>query len=202
LMVIFHIVAGRAVNRSLAWVMGKRLGDAHGSIATNFDDHGFLLSFAARTAPSLDRLRECFHPQGWTADLRAALESTETLGRKFRPIAETAQLLERRHLKRPTNRKASSWNGSLLYQTFLKYEPDHPLVREAVREVLEDELDAVRAQAEAARIHECPWEAIDLDKPSPFSLTMFAAFNREVLMAQDPDKALDELVEDLYAEWA
>ncbi len=201
-LILFHVVAGRAVNRSLAWVAGRRLGASAGSVVSNFDDHGFLLSIAARHSPPEAELRECFAPPGWTADLRAALEGTETLGRKFRPIAETGQLLERRHLRGPANRKASSWNGSLLYQTFLKHEPDHPLVREAVREVLEDELDAERAAAEAARIHACRWEVFTLPKASPFSLTMFAAFNREVLLAQDPDKALDELVEEMYEEWA
>jgi ATP-dependent Lhr-like helicase len=202
MLTIFHVVAGRAVNRSLAWVVGRRLGDRFGSVVSNFDDHGFLLSLAARKAPGEDVLRPCFAPQGWLADLRAALESTETIGRKFRPVAETGQLLERRTLKGPATRRMSSWNGSLLYETFLKHEPDHPLVREAVREVIEDELDAGRAAAEAARIFEAPWEVVELDRPSPFSLTMFAAFNREVLTAQDPDRALDELVEELYGAWA
>jgi ATP-dependent Lhr-like helicase len=202
LLTIFHIVAGRAVNRSLAWVAGRRLGDRFGSVVSNFDDHGFLLSFAAKKSPDTTVLRGCFDPDGWSRDLRAALETTETLGRKFRPVAETGQLLERRTLRGPATRKMSSWNGSLLYETFLKHQPDHPLVREAVREVIEDELDSERAEAEAARIFESSWETFDLDRPSPFSLTMFAAFNREVLTAQDPDRALDELVEELYGSWA
>jgi ATP-dependent Lhr-like helicase len=202
LLTIFHIVAGRAVNRSLAWVAGRRLGDRFGSVVSNFDDHGFLISLAARSSPDEAVWRECFAPEGWPADLRAALEATETLGRKFRPVAETGQLLERRTLKGPATRRMSSWNGSLLYETFLKHEPDHPLVREAVREAIEDELDADRAAAEAARVFGSPWEVIELDRPSPFSLTMFAAFNREVLTAQDPDRALDELVEELYGTWA
>lgn len=201
LLTVFHVVAGRAVNSSLAWVVGRRLGDRFGSVVSNFDDHGFLISLSARKAPGENVLRNCFAPSEWRADLRAALESTETLGRKFRPVAETGQLLERRTLKGPATRRMSSWNGSLLYETFLKHEPDHPLVREAVREVIEDELDSDRAASEAARMFEAPWEIIELDRPSPFSLTMFAAFNREVLIAQDPDRALDELVEELYRAW-
>ncbi len=202
LLAIFHVVAGRAVNRSLAWVAGRRLGDRFGSVVSNFDDHGFVLSFSAKHAPCEEVLRACFLPANWLVDLRAALEATETLGRKFRPVAETGQLLQRRTVSGGPGRRMSTWNGSLLYQTFLKYEPDHPLVREAVREVLEDELDADRAAAEAARIFESPWEIVELDKPSPFSLTMMSTFNREVLTAQDPDKALDEAVEDWYQQWA
>jgi ATP-dependent Lhr-like helicase len=87
----------------------------------------------------------------------------------------------------------------LLYKTFLEHEPEHPLLREAVRETLEDELDADSAEREAARIHAAEWETFDLDKPSPFAIPLFASFNREVLLAQDPDKALDDIVEALYA---
>ena len=202
LLVIFHIVAGRAVNRSLAWVISHRLGPGFGSVVSNFDDHGLLLSFSAKSAPDIARLRECFHPDGWQQDLRAALQATETLGRKFRPIAETGQLLERRTTKGPAGKRHSSWNGSLLYQTFLKHEPAHPLVREAVREVIEDELDAERAAAESERIYHEPCEVIDLERASPFALPMFSMFNREVLLKQDPDKALDELVAELYDGWS
>ena len=40
-----------------------------------------------------------------------------------------------------------------------------------------------------------------LPRPSPFALPLFAAFNRETLVAQDPDKALEELVAGLYGAW-
>ena len=83
----------------------------------------------------------------------------------------------------------------------LEHEPDHPLVREAVREVLEDQCDAPRAFEEAARIYETPLEIYDLPRPSPFGLPLFAAFSREVLVAPDPDRALDDLVAALYGEW-
>jgi len=199
---LFHTIAGRGVNRALAWVAGSRLGsDDGGSVVANFDDHAFQLSFRAASAPGLEQLRAAFQPEGFHDDLRQALEKTETLGHKFRPIAETAQLLARRTLKETTARK-SSWNATLLYQTLLQHEPGHPLLREAVRDVMEDELECDRAAVEAGRLFEIPWEVVDLDKPSPFALPLFAAFNRETLLAQDPDKAFHELVEDLYDQWA
>jgi ATP-dependent Lhr-like helicase len=205
LLLIFHVIAGRGVNRSLAWVTGSRLaatfGERGGSVVANFDDHAFLLSIDARHTPTEAALRAAFAPEGFLADLNDALRKTETLGRKFRPIAETAQLLARRTTKGPAQKRSASWSGALLYQTFQQYEPEHPLLREAVREVLMDELDAEAAHAEAARIHAAPWETFRLETPSPFSLPLFAEFNREVLLAQDPDRALDDLVEALYDQW-
>jgi ATP-dependent helicase Lhr and Lhr-like helicase len=97
--------------------------------------------------------------------------------------------------------KAASWNGSLLYKTFLEHEPDHPLVKEAIRTVLEDECDGNRAHREAKRIVQTPFEVYDLPRPSPLALPLFSAFNRETLLAQDPDRALDDLVNRLFEEW-
>jgi ATP-dependent helicase Lhr and Lhr-like helicase len=200
-LLIFHTIAGRAVNRSLAWVAGRRLGEAAGSVGSNFDDHAFLLSLHARAACDEPALRAAFDPQRFELDLQRALEDTATLDRRFRPIAEIGQLLARRTWQGATNRRTSSWNGSLLFQTFKRHEPDHPLLRETVREMMEDELDSAAAAREAARIHTAQWEIFDLDKPSPFALPLFAFFNREIVLAQDPDRALAEAVERWYGEW-
>jgi ATP-dependent Lhr-like helicase len=200
-LVLVHVVAGRAVNRSLAWVAAARLGNRQGGVVANFDDHSFLLSLDSRKDLHAQRLHETFNPNGWMEDLRAALTTTETLGAMFRRIAEIGQLLPRRTLRGDVSARAATWNGSLLYKTLLEHEPNHPLVREAVREVLEDQCDAPRALEEAARIYNSPFELYELPRPSPFALPLFTAFNREVLVAPDPDRALDDLVAALYDEW-
>ena len=200
LLLHFHVVAGRAVNRSLAWVVAHRtLPEA--SVAANFDDQGFLITVDPRRAPDSEAIRAAFNPAGFREDLRRVLETTETLGRRFRPVAEIGQLLPRRTLRGETSRKTASWSGSLLYKTLLTYEPDHPLVRECVRGVIEDECDAAGAESEAARLHVTPIEMFDLPRPSPFALSLYASFNRETLMSEDPDRALDELVASLYSDW-
>lgn len=202
LLYLFHVVAGRGVNRSLIWTVSHRLAEEFGSIVGNFDDHSFLLSFGAKRAPDPTRLRQAFAAPGFVADLEQALAKTELLGAKFRPICETGQLLPRRNAGLPGSQKrAASWSGRLLFETFRRYEPEHPLLREAVREVLEDDLDAPAAAREAERIARVDWEVKDLERPSPFAIPLFAAFNRETLVAQDPDKALDELVDSLYEQW-
>jgi ATP-dependent helicase Lhr and Lhr-like helicase len=200
-LMLVHVVAGRAVNRSLAWVTGARLAGSR-SVVANFDDHGFLLSLDARTEITPEKLRSAFSPQNWMEDLRRTLTTTDSLGRMFRRIAEIGQLLPRRTLRGNVSVRMASWNGDLLYKTLLEYEPDHPLVREAVREVLEDQCDAPRALEESRRIFESPIELYNLPRPSPFALPLFSAFNREVLMASDPDRALDDLVNSIYEGWA
>jgi len=204
-LLLFHVVAGRAINRALAWAAGQRYARWRGlsaSVVANFDDHAFLISVDRRKEASVDIMREWFNPNGWREDLAAALAATETLGRKFRNVAEIGQLLPKRTLHGNVNPRSASWTGSLLYSTLLKHEPDHPLLREAQREVLEDQLDATNAERESARIYEAPWEVIRLPRPSPFALPLFSSFHAEVLMTQNPDAALDEIVNRLYDEWA
>ena len=200
LTLIFHVVAGRAVNRSLAWVAARRLGGGS-SVVANFNDHAFLLSVSGKLEFTESELKEAFRPLGWRRDLLTALESTETLGRDFRPVAETGQLIPRRTFRGATAKKSASWNAVLLYTTLLKHEPEHPLVREAVREVLQEQMDAERAQREAVRIFEAPWEIYSLPRPSPFGLAVYAAFSRDVLVRQDAEQALDEYAEELYDQW-
>lgn len=205
LILLFHSVAGRAVNRSLAWVVGHRFAisqERPPSVVANFDDHGFVLSVDARHEPSLPQLREWFNPRGWAADLATVLKSTDTLGRKFRNVAEIGQLLPKRTVQGAVSPKSSAWSGSLLYATLMRHEPEHPLLREAVREVMEDQLDVERAGRQAANIHTREWEVFDLPRPSPFSLPLFAFFHREVLLAKDPDRALEDAVDSMYNEWA
>jgi ATP-dependent helicase Lhr and Lhr-like helicase len=199
-LLLVHILAGRAVNRSLAWVAAARLGGS-GSVAANFDDHSFLLSLDGRTEITAESLHRAFSPEGWMETLEQALSGTESLGRSFRQIAEIGQLLPRRTLRGNVGARMSSWNGDLLYKTLHEYEPDHPLVREAVREVLQDQCDAPAAFREAQRIYQSPLEFYELPRPSPFALPLFAAFNREVLMAADPDRALDDFVNAIYEDW-
>lgn len=200
MLLLVHVVAGRAVNRSLAWVAGARLSKGE-SVVANFDDHSFLLSLDSRVKIDPAILRDAFNPSNFAEDLRTTLSTTETLGTSFRHIAEIGQLLPRRTTRGNVSARAATWNGSLLYKTLLEHEPDHPLVREAVREVMEDQCDVHRALEEAARIHQTPIEIYDLPRPSPFGLPLFAAFNREVLVAADPDRALDDLVAAIYEKW-
>ena len=200
MLLLVHVVAGRAVNRSLAWVAGARLTKG-GSVMANFDDHSFLLSLDSRVIADAEILHELFNPESFVEDLRTVLSTTETLGTSFRHIAEIGQLLPRRTMNGNVSARAATWNGSLLYKTLLEHEPEHPLVREAVREVMEDQCDVHRACDEAARIYETPLEVYDLPRPSPFALPLFAAFNREVLVAADPERALDDLVASIYGEW-
>jgi ATP-dependent Lhr-like helicase len=194
--IMVHCLAGRAVNQSLAWVGAHRLAQGE-SVVSNSDDHGHLLVLSNKIDVSEPALRRAYHPDNFLNDLEAVLKTTDTLGRRFRAVAETGQLVKRRG----SGQRFQAWNGALIYQTLLTYEPDHLLVKETVRETLGDMLDAPNALRHARHIFETKWEIFEQPRPSPFALPLFAAFNREVLLAQDPGKAFDEFAASIYEEW-
>src|SRR4051794_19948226 len=169
MLLLVHVVAGRAVNRSLAWVAGSRLSKGE-SVVANFDDHSFLLSLDSRIDVDERALRASFNPVHFADDLRQTLSTTETLGTSFRHIAEIGQLLPRRTTRGNVTAKAATWNASLLYKTLLEHEPEHPLLKEAVREVMEDQCDVYQALEEAERIYQTPICVYNLPRPSPFGL--------------------------------
>lgn len=195
-LLMVHCVAGRAVNQSLAWVAAHRLARGE-SVVSNSDDHGHLLVLNHKIDVSESALRQAYNPAGFLADLETVLKTTDTLGRRFRTVAETGQLVKRRG----SGQRFQAWNGALIYQTLLTYEPNHLLVKETVREVLGDMLDAPNALRHAEHIFHEKWEIFEHPRPSPFALPLFAAFNREVLLAQDPGKAFDEFAASIYEEW-
>jgi ATP-dependent Lhr-like helicase len=194
--IMVHCLAGRAVNQSLAWVAAHRLAQGE-SVVSNSDDHGHLLVLSNKIDVSEPALRRAYNPDNFLSDLEAVLKTTDTLGRRFRAVAETGQLVKRRG----SGQRFQAWNGALIYQTLLTYEPDHLLVKETVRETLGDMLDAPNALRHARHIFETKWEIFEQPRPSPFALPLFAAFNREVLLAQDPGKAFDEFAASIYEEW-
>jgi len=195
-LLMVHCVAGRAVNQSLAWVAAHRLAKGE-SVISNSDDHGHLLVLNNKIDVSEPTLRQAYNPVNFLADLEQVLKTTDTLGRRFRAVAETGQLVK----KRSSGKRFQAWNGSLIYQTLLTYEPDHLLVKETVREVMGDMLDAPNALRQAQHIFNEKWEIYEHPRPSPFALPLFAAFNREVLLAQDPSKAFDEFAAAIYEQW-
>ena len=168
----------------------------------NHDDHAFSSQsatrmFRRRNGCALHSIRRIF-----VRTYRLTLERTETLGRRFRPVAEIGQLIPKRTYRGPTPAKSSSWNGSLLYSTLRQYEPEHPLVRENIRGVMRDMMDVDRAAQESARIFRTRLGRCSICRGRRrLRLPLFAAFSRETLLAQDPDKALDELVASLYDQW-
>jgi ATP-dependent Lhr-like helicase len=145
---VFHTGAGRRVNETLARVAGARLYRRlriNSTLTT--DDNGFLVALPRRKQVQDAVWASLLHPDGFDDDLLAGLRSGWLLRQQFRYVANTGLLVLRRAGGQSIRGGALRWNASKIFDRLWEADPDFPLVRETVRVVTRELLDAPGARA-------------------------------------------------------
>jgi ATP-dependent Lhr-like helicase len=143
---------GRSVNEGLGHLLAYRLArNAPNTVAVSANDHGFEC-LAVAEFPEDSAIAAAFSPEGLDVDVAASLNYPEMAKRAFREIARIAGLV---HTGVPGERKNArhlQMSASLLFDVFRNYDPGHPLLREAYREVNRSQLELPRLRALLERI--------------------------------------------------
>ena len=179
--------AGRSVHEGLAALLALRWGRLRpDSFGFAVNDYG--LAVTARGGQRLDAgtLRSLLAEGDLLGDLQAGLNMAELARRQFREIARVAGLLPPslpgRAARSDRQLQASS---SLLFDVLSRFDPDHLLLEQARREVLEAQLE-VGALREA--LAACATQALSLQFPAsltPLSFPLWAEANRGALSTED-----------------
>ncbi len=179
--------AGRAVHEGMAAMMAlrwSRLSSNTFSFAVN--DYGLALTAARRETLESEQIRSLLSPDGLLDDLAEGLNLTELARRQFREIARVAGLLPPslpgRALRSLRQLQASS---SLLFDVLSEYDPEHMLLRQARREVLETQFEISHLRAVMQRCFE---SLIDLHRPrtlTPLSFPLWAESRRGTLSSEE-----------------
>ena len=177
--------AGRDVHLGLASLVAWRAGMREaGTFSLSVNDYGFeVLSGAARDwqedlpaliapAPSLAAL---------TMEVVGSLNAGELARRRFRDIAHIAGLVNAGYPGQRRSSKMMQASSSLFYDVFRKFDPDNGLLKQAEREVLEDELDVRRLQATLERMAARRLDAKVLKRCSPLAFPLMVERFREKL---------------------
>lgn len=145
---VFHTCAGRRVNETLARIVGARLF-AHMRVNTHIttDDNGFLVTLpGGKTLP--DALwATLLHARDFERDLLDGLRGSHLLRQHFRYVANTGLLVLRRAGGRTLGRSGLRWNSQKIFDRLYDVDPNFPLLRETIRFVTTDLLDAPGARA-------------------------------------------------------
>jgi ATP-dependent Lhr-like helicase len=150
---VFHTIAGRRVNETLARVVGARLHRRFGVSSTlTSDDGGFLLTLPSRKTVPDAGWASLLSPGGFDDDLLAGLRSGFLLRQQFRYVANTGLLVLRRAGGRAIRGGALRWNAQKIFDRLWEADADFPLVRETIRVVTHDLLDAPGAKRYLARL--------------------------------------------------
>lgn len=168
--------AGRHVHEGLAALLAYRISRETPITATlTPNDYGFEL-LAASLPPGLDAeaIRRWLSPAALELDLPASLNAAEMAKRRFREIARVAGLVFEGYPGNGKTVKQVQVSSGLIYDVLAKYDRDNLLTRQALAEVLEQQLDYQRLREAAARMADCEIRVIDTPRFTPFAFPLWA----------------------------
>jgi ATP-dependent Lhr-like helicase len=206
---VFHTMIGRAANealaRAVAYRMHKRFSGRGGWTPANgggrgggrepvggatvvVDDYAFgIWVEASSAAKRADRtlVRSLLAPAGFEDDLAAAVEASDLFRTQLRFTALRAHALLQNKFGRRRYIGQMQSHATRLYEALKEYHPDHLLLRETRRTVMEDVLAAPAARRFLETLTDQGLRLLDLPSPSPFAFGLFATGRRDTLQLAD-----------------
>ena len=143
---VFHTCAGRRVNETISRIIGARISKRF-KFNTNLtnDDNGFLISLPPnRTIPDAT-WATLLTTDDFESDLLDGLRASYLLRQHFKYVANTGLLVLRRAGGQTIRRGAGNWNSQKIFDRLFEADRDFPLIRETIRVVTRELLDAPAA---------------------------------------------------------
>jgi ATP-dependent Lhr-like helicase len=179
----------------LAYRIGKKISI---SFSLAYNDYGFEL-LSEQRVPILDFIEAgLFATDSLEADILAGINSSEMAKRKFRDIAAIAGLVFKGYPGQKIKDRHLQSSSQLIYQVFESYEPDNLLLRQALDEVIHQQLEYTRTR-EALQRMQGQRIIIQLpEKPTPLAFPIIVDRLREQMSSE----ALIQRIEKMTLEWS
>lgn len=196
---VFHTMAGRRVNETLARIVGVRLHRRF-RITTRLttDDGGFLIALPPRKSVPDAAWAELLRLDGFDRDLLDGLRSGSLLRQQFRHVANTGLLVLRRAGGRSIRGGALRWSAQQIFDRLWEADPDFPLVRETVRVVTRELLDAPAAQRYLAALEGEP-RVVHPPAATPFTFGIVTSSFGDSVAMEDRASMVEALHERVLA---
>jgi ATP-dependent Lhr-like helicase len=197
----FHLFVypfeGRLVHEAMAAILAYRISRIT-PITFSFamNDYGFELLSDQPIPVDDSNVYELFSQENLFADIQRSVNSTEMAKRKFRDIATIGGLIfpgmpgekkKARHLQA---------TASLLFNVFSEYEPHNMLLRQAYREVMDQQMEEARLRDMLHRIQQSKIVITFPDQLTPFCFPIKVDSLREELSSEK----LEDRVRKMQAE--
>ena len=165
---------GWSVNEGLGHLAASRLTRVRpNTIAVSANNHGFEL-LSTETLGSFSEIRQALTDVGGLEEeIQASLNYSELAKRAFREVARVAGLI---YQGPPSRRKSSrhlQMSSSLLFDVFRQYEPDHPLLAQAYREVRDQQLQLDRLRTVMGSIADQECLHVRIPRLTPFAFPLY-----------------------------
>ena len=192
--------AGRPVHQGLASLLAYRMAERTPiSFTMSYNDYGFEL-LSPDPIPLNEALADgLFASDDLTAEIEESLNETEMARRQFREIARVAGLVFTGFPGNPKSLREIQASAGLIYDVLETYEPDHPLRRQARREVRERQLEEDRLRAALERIQDATLHVVDVPRLTPLAFPIYVDRLRQGLSSESLTRRVRRMQEDLEA---
>ncbi len=192
---VFHTCAGRRTNEALARIVAARLfREIRANTQITTDDNGFLVTMPlGKTLPDAV-WAGLLHARDVERDLLEGLRGSHLLRRHFRYVANTGLLVLRRAGGRNVRRSGQQWNSERIFDRLYEADPTFPLLRETIRVVTRDLLDAPAAHAYLAALAGEP-RVIHPAAASPFTFGIVTSSFGDSVVIDDRTSMVEALHE-------
>ncbi|MEQ9094860.1 MAG: ligase-associated DNA damage response DEXH box helicase [Phycisphaerales bacterium] len=195
---------GRLVHSGLSALLSLRLGRiAPATFTTTFNDYGFEL-LCPEAFPYADHLApELFSRENLVDDALESVNSAELARLQFREIARVAGLVFQGYPSARTRAAGKHLQASsgLIFDVLNEFDPDHLLLAQARREVLENQFEQGRLAAALDRIASSKIKIVRTEKPSPLALPLIIErIGTQTMSSEDLESRVARMQAEMQAE--
>ena len=197
----FYPFEGRLVHLGLATLFSFRLAQKHPELGKTFsmaiNDYGFELLSPTEVSLTAKELRELLDSRQVEADILAGLNAAELGKRQFREIARVAGLIDQGYPGQNKSSRQLQASSGLLFEVFTTYDSENLLLKQAVREVMERQLEASRLASALLRLRGSKALMMHCERPTPFSFPLMVERLREKLSTEQIEQRVARMVAEL-----
>jgi len=176
---------GRLVHEAMAAILAYRISKIT-PITFSFamNDYGFELLSDQPIPVDDSNVYELFSPDDLLADIQRSVNATEMAKRKFRDIAVIGGLIFQGMPGEKVKARHLQSSASLLFKVFLEYDPGNILLKQAYREVLDQQMEEVRLRNMLERIQQSKVVITFPSRLTPFCFPIKVDSMREDLSSE------------------
>ena len=170
---LFHSLYGRRVNDVLSRAIALAISRTeHKDVEIGINDNGFYISAEKSIHPK--KALELLKSEKMELVMRAAIDKTEVLRRRFRHCAARALMILRSYKGHTKHVGRQQVNSMLLLTAVKRISDDFCILKEARREVLEDLMDIENAKKIIKGIEDKKIAVIEIHTkiPTPFAFNL------------------------------
>lgn len=192
--IIFHTLHGRRVNDVLSRAFGYAVTRGlHKDVELALNDNGFYLGVASKI--NVTKAMKLVRAEELRRIMENALENSEILKRRFRHCAARALMILRNYMGRKKNAGKQQVNSMMLLNAVKRISDDFPILKEARREVLDDQMDFSGAKEVLEQMEDGSIEVVEANTqiPSPFAFNIVLQGVMDVVKLEDKMEFLQRM---------